>query len=759
MIKTAISFTLGCLLFLQLPSLPDSIWLWVIIILAITLLSFAKTRLLAYVLLGGFWALIQATSVINDRLLPELEGTDVTITGIIANVPEQGSQTIRFEFTPDKTANIVLPHKLRLNWYKPLPSKLGVGERWQLTVRLKQIHGMANPASFDYEGWLFQQRITATGYVRNHQDNKRLEVAPFYSINALRQELLAKLNSHLDSSPQLGLIQGLTTGIRDNISLAQWQILRLSGTNHLLAISGLHIGLAAAIGFFSVRWLWSRRAKNLLLLPAMETAAIAGFCAALFYAALAGFAIPTQRALIMVATVMIAVLIRRPVAPSYVLAFSLLLVLIWDPFAVLSAGFWLSFSAVAIILFTCQNRFPTPRWQWLKIHTLIAFGLTPLLLLFFMQTSLIAPIANIIAVPFISLIIVPLLLLASLMLWLYEPIASGLLHLTDSLLTLFWPLLEYLATLPFSHWTLPYLPSYYYLAVVIGTLLLLSPRRFPAKWLGVAGLSPLLLFHSVRPEQGEFWFTLLDVGQGLAAVVQTKGHTLVFDAGPKYSESFDAGTAIVLPFLQQQGIKTIDTLIISHADNDHIGGAKPLMKNIAVNTLLTSMPNHKLAEALPCLAGQSWQWNQVSFVVLYPTEDDSGSENNLSCVLKVSNNAGSVLLTGDIENQAEHKLLLRHGKDLRSTILVAPHHGSKTSSSPVFIDAVQPEVVLFPIGYHNRYHFPAKTITERYQKRDISQYNSADHGAIQFKMGTNIMSVPLLYRQQVKTIWSSDNTD
>tara|TARA_R110001583_G_scaffold177418_2_gene332537 strand:+ start:43596 stop:45875 length:2280 start_codon:yes stop_codon:yes gene_type:complete len=759
MIKTAISFMLGCLLFLQLPSLPDLIWLWVMIVLTVTLFIFAKTRLLACILLGGFWALIQANNVLNDRLLPELEGNDLIIAGSIANVPEHHGQYIRFEFTPDKMTNLVLPHKLRLNWYKPLPLSLRAGERWHLTVRLKQIHGMANPASFDYEGWLFQQRIGATGYVRNHKDNRRLAAAPFYSVNALRQSLLTKLSNHLQGSSQLGLIQGLTTGIRDNISLAQWQTLRLSGTNHLLAISGLHIGLAAAIGFFCMRWLWSRRAKNLLLLPAIEAAAIAGFFAAFFYAALAGFAIPTQRALIMVTTVMIAVLIRRPIAPSYVLAFSLLLVLIWDPFAVLSAGFWLSFSAVAIILFTSQNRFPSPRWQWLKIHTLIAFGLTPLLLLFFMQTSLIAPVANIIAVPFISLIIVPILLLASLMLWLFEPIGAALLQLADSLLTLFWPLLDYLAALPFSHWTVANLPFYYYLAVVIGTLLCLSPRGFPAKWLGIIALSPLFLFHSNRPEQGEFWFTLLDVGQGLASVVQTKDHTLVFDAGPKYSASFDAGTAIIEPFLQQQGINSIDTLIISHADNDHIGGAKPLMKNITVKTLLTSVPTHKLSNALPCLAGQSWQWDHVSFTMLYPAKEDEGSENNLSCVLKVSNTAGSVLLTGDIEKQAEEQLILRYGNALHTTILVAPHHGSKTSSSTSFIETVQPDVVLFPVGYHNRYHFPAKTITERYHDRQISQYNTADHGAIKYEMGIDIVSVPHLYRQQAKTIWSAGTTD
>lgn len=760
MIKTAISFMLGCLLFLQLPTLADPAWLWLMLVSAITLLIIAKTRLVAYILFGGLWVLIQANIVLNDRLPPELEGNDLVITGVIANVPEHDGQRIRFEFMPDKTAEqIKLPNTLRLNWYKPLPSSLNAGEHWQLKVRLKQIHGMANPGSFDYERWLFQRRIGATGYVRNHHDNISLAKPPFYSVNALRQQLVDKLSVHLHGSPQLGLIQGLTTGIRDAISAEQWQTLRGSGTNHLLAISGLHIGLASAIGFFVFRWLWSRRAKNLLLLPVTEAAAIAGFFAALFYAALAGFAIPTQRALIMVATVMTAIVIRRPVAPSSVLAFSLLLVLIWDPFAVLSAGFWLSFSAVALILFTSQNRFPPPRWQWLKIHTLIAFGLTPLLLLFFMQTSLIAPIANVVAVPFISLVIVPILLLATLLLWLFEPLGVALFKLADHLLAFFWPLLDYFASLPFANWTSIQLPFYYFLAVTLGTLLLLAPRGFPAKWLGIIGLSPLLLFSPAHPEQGEFWFTLLDVGQGLSAVVQTKEHTLVYDTGPKFSDTFNTGTAIVQPYLQHQGINKIDTLVISHADNDHVGGAKPLMKNIPVDTLLTSVPIKNLPQALPCHAGQSWQWDQVNFTMLHPDTNDEGSENDLSCVLKISNQFGSVLLTGDIEKKAEDLLILRDGDELHATIMVAPHHGSKTSSSTHFIDAVQPEIVLFPVGYRNRYHFPAKTISERYQQRNITQYNNAEHGAIQFKIGLDSMSAPLSYRQQAKTIWSADTAD
>ncbi len=750
---------LGCLLFLQLSSLPDSACLWLMLFLAVLLLIFVNTRWLAYLLMGGCWALLQASMVIDDRLSPALEGKDLVITGIIANIPKQNGQRIQFEFTPDKTAAVLLPNTLRLNWYKPFPSTFGAGEHWQITVRLKQNHGMANPGNFDYERWLFQHKIGATGYVRNNNDNIQLNTPPFYSINALRQRLLNKINNHLQHSAQLGLIEGLTTGIRNKISLDQWQTLRLSGTNHLLAISGLHIGLASAIGFFSFRWLWARRAKNLLLLPATEAAAIVGFFTALFYAALAGFAIPTQRALIMVTTLMIAVIMRRPTAPSSILALSLLLVLLWDPFAVLSAGFWLSFLAVAIILYTSQNRFPSPRWQWLKIHTLIAFGLSPLLLLFFMKTSLIAPIANVIAVPFISLVIVPILLLASLLLWLFEPLGIVLLNLADSLLALFWPLLDYLAALSFSSWTSIALPFYYALALIIGTLLIMSPRGFPAKWLGIIGLLPLLLFKADRPEQGEFWFTLLDVGQGLAIVVQTKQHTLVYDTGPKFSDSFNTGTAVVLPFLQAQGINKIDTLVISHADNDHAGGAKPLIQNIAVDSLLTSVPIKYLPNALPCLSGQSWLWDHVTFTILYPDKGDEGTENNLSCVLKVSNSFASVLLTGDIEKRAENLLIMRHGHDLKSTIMVAPHHGSRTSSSIQFIDIVKPEIVLFPVAYRNRYHFPAKTVTDRYQQRNITQYDNAADGAIQFKIGISKMSAPLLYRQQAKTIWSADTTD
>jgi len=757
MIKSAISFLLGCVLLVQYVSLPDSPYLW-LLIPALIFSIFPNTRWLAFIAFGFFWSYYQATLILDDRLNIDLQGQDQLITGTVTNIPEFYDRRIRFEFKPDQDQKTSLPNKILINWYQPFAKDLHAGERWQLHVRLKQPYGMKNPGTFDYESWLFQQGFGATGYVRNNTQNIRLESSAIYSINTLRQSLFNKIDQHLNDSDHRGIIQGLTTGLRQNINQEQWQLLRLSGTSHLLAISGLHIGLAAAIGFFSFRWLWSRRANNLLLLPALQVGAIGGFILALFYAALAGFSIPTQRALLMVSVVMISLLIKRPVSTPSTLAFSLLVILIWDPLSVLSAGLWLSFSAVAVILFTCQYRFPKPQWQWAKIHVFIALGLTPLLLVFFLQLSFVAPIANIIAVPFISLIVVPFLLLSIVLLVLYEPIGFLLLDFIDLILTLFWPFLDSLVSLPFSHWTSAQIPLLYLLPIVISIVLLLAPKKMPGKHLAVFGLLPLFFYSPARPNNGEYWFTLLDVGQGLASVVQTQHHTLVFDSGAKFSDNFNTGTAIVLPFLQSQGINHIDSLIISHGDNDHIGGALPLIKAMPVNTIITSAAN-RLPAAIPCLANHSWQWDHVNFRILMAEGLDKTSTNNQSCVLQIENAAGSVLLSGDIEKEAEIQLVKHYGTALKSTILIAPHHGSNTSSTDTFIDTVKPEIVLFPIGYRNRYHFPHDKVVQRYLDRQILMFNTAAHGAIQYRFGLDSYSEPVTWRQHAHKIWTSATTD
>jgi competence protein ComEC len=756
MIKTAVSFATGCVLFLQLPTLPSNNWFWVALF-NIFLFLFAKTRLLAVAIFAALLTFLASSIALDNRLQNTLVGQDITLSGIIASVPEYQDRSIRFDFRPNPASNI-LPDKIRLSWYRPLPKNLTAGEQWQLTVRLKPPHGTMNPGGFDYERWLFQQGIGATGYVRKNIDNQKLIDSASYNINKLRQSIAENIKTQLPESNNIGLIQGLLTGLRHNISPEQWLILQHSGTSHLLAISGLHIGLAAAIGFFSFRWLWSIRANNLLRLPAKQAGAIGGFSFALFYAALAGFAIPTQRALIMLAVLLLALSSRKQLNSSQILSAAGLLILLIDPVAVLSIGFWLSFSAVGIILFLSQHRYPNPKWQWAKIHTFIALGLTPLLLLFSLKISLIAPLANFIAVPFVSLIIVPLLLLAAVLLWLYPPASVILLKLADTLISLLMQWLSNLASWPYSHWQNTEISSLFFIPILIATIIILSPKGLPAKWLAMLGFLPLLGFTKPGPEHGDFDFILLDVGQGLSAVIQTQHHSLVFDAGAKFNEQSDAGKNIVGPFLRHRGLNKIDTLVISHSDNDHIGGAKHLIKNFDINSVLTSQTTN-IDNSQSCLAGQSWQWDGVTFIFLNPHALQIGSKNNLSCVLKVSNASHSVLLTGDIERQTEKKLVKHYGEQLASTILVAPHHGSNTSSTPPFITAVNAQTVLFPAGYLNRYHFPKQQVIQRYQDSGVIRYNTAEHGAILMQLKQQKPQQLITWRQAARKIWTTVATD
>ena len=460
----------------------------------------------------------------------------------------------------------------------------------------------------------------------------------------------------------------------------------------------------------------------------------------------------------MLLVLLVGITSRKQLNGSQVLAVAALLILLVDPLAVLSVGFWLSFSAVAIILFLSQNRFPKPTWQWAKIHVFIAFGLTPLLLLFALQTSFIAPLANIVAVPLVSIIIVPLLLLAATLLWLYPPAGVMLLNIADSVISLLMQFLSFLASLPYSHWENLTVESYFFVPILIATFLMLAPKGLPARWLALLGFLPLLGSTTTRPDQGNFDFTLLDVGQGLSVVIQTQHHNLVFDAGAKFSDKSDAGKNVVAPFLHHQGIKNIHKLIISHSDNDHIGGAKHLLNHFQVDSLLSSQQTG-LPNSQTCLAGQSWQWDGISFTFLNPFPNQIGSKNNLSCVLKVSNESHSVLLSGDIEQQSERQLIDHYPQELKSTILVAPHHGSNTSSSSAFIKAVSAKIVLFPTGYLNRYHFPNKHVVQRYQESGATRYNTATHGAILMHLKQRNDPQLNTWRQAARRVWTTVATD
>ncbi|MFQ5488925.1 MAG: DNA internalization-related competence protein ComEC/Rec2 [Gammaproteobacteria bacterium] len=393
-------------------------------------------------------------------------------------------------------------------------------------------------------------------------------------------------------------------------------------------------------------------------------------------------------------------------------------------------------------------------WQWGRLHWVAALGLAPLSLLFFQQQPLLAPLANLLAVPWVSLLVVPLVLAGVSLLVILPPLGGSLLVLAATLLSWLWTVLAWLATLPLGQWfQAP--PLWAVLAALPGIGLLLSPRGLPGRWTGVWWLLPLFLVTPARPPEQTLWFTLLDVGQGLAAVARTRDHVLVYDSGPRFSERFDAGAAVIVPFLRQQGIHHVDMLVLGHGDNDHIGGTASLLRGISVGRVISSVPDKvPWRQATHCRAGQAWRWNGVVFRMLHPLPDRGFLGNDASCVLQISTARRGILLTGDIEYRAEQALVRRYGEQLRAQVLVVPHHGSRTSSSALFLDAVAPDYALFPVGYRNRYGFPAAAVLERYRSRDIRLLDSARHGAIRFVLDARGgLSVPAAYRVTARRYW------
>jgi competence protein ComEC len=490
--------------------------------------------------------------------------------------------------------------------------------------------------------------------------------------------------------------------------------------------------------FWLSRRLWSHLGGLAERVPAGRAAALPALLAAWLYAALAGFSLPTQRALIMVAVAMLAMLSGRQTRPLHVLCLALLLVLAVDPLAVLSAGFWLSFWAVAIILYVAGGR--TGRqaiWrQWGHVHLVLAVSLLPVLLLAFQQASLVAPLANLFAVPWVGMLVIPVSLLGALLLWLSETAGGWLIGMATRLLDTLWPVLQWLADAELATWQQPQPPLWTVVPALAGILLLFAPRGVPGRWAGLWLLLPMLTVRPAAPAPGEAVVTLLDVGQGLAAVVQTRHHVLVYDTGPRYGPDFDTGSSVLLPWLRNRGIGYADRLLVSHGDNDHIGGLSSLMAGIPVGQLSAGVPSAvtgRVADA--CRSGEGWEWDGVGFGILHPPAHSGRTGNNASCVLRIESAGGKVLLlSGDIEAVVEQRLVEEAAAELRADVLVVPHHGSLTSSTPGFIEAVGAATVLHPVGYRNRYGFPRPQVVERYRASGAEQYDTARHGAIRVRL-------------------------
>jgi len=763
-IKAVIAFVVGVLSLQFQAELPALLWVSLLPLLLLALrLRFVWLRLLLFGCLGFLWALVHAHLLLGSALDPSVEGRDVDIEGVVVSLPEGGGQRMRFQFEVEKLryqgASYPSPGKIQLNWYRNAPL-LKVGEQWQLQVRLRRPHGFMNPGGFDYEGWLFREGIHATGYVRNAPENSKLaESGSRYLLQSLRQTLRDKIYHAVADQSVAGIIVALVIGDRSGLSREQWDLFARTGTNHLVAISGLHVGIVAGLVFFLLRWLWRRSSRLCLYLPAPQAAAVGAMLAALSYAALAGFALPTQRALIMLAVVMGGVLLRRQQRASDVLSLALLLVVLIDPQAVMSAGFWLSFAAVGAILFRLSGHLSREGvWQkWGQVQWVVAIGVAPLLLAWGMQVSLFAPLVNIIAVPLFSLFVVPLALLGSLILLLSDTLGGLMLWPLSWLLEIVLKWLAVVAAQPYAAWEQGGIPAWAWLPAAMGVLLLLAPAGLPGRWLGVIFLLPLFLVRPQSPVVGELWFTLLDVGQGLSAVIQTRRHTLVFDTGARFSDDFDAGSAVVAPFLCDLGVSHIDRLILSNADSDHAGGAPKLIEKIAVDEILSGEPGElTLGGVRQCTNREAWRWDGVTFHFLYPIRKNQSEGNNASCVLLVENSAGRILLTADIEKEAESWLLNNMPEQLTADIVQVPHHGSRSSSTPDFVTAVSANYALVPAGYRNRYRFPRPEVVQRWQAAGAVLLNTANLGAIRYRLHPVEGIVgPESYRMDAKHYWNA----
>lgn len=709
---------------------------------------------LAFVL-GASFTTLRADLRMSQVLPVEWEGRDIELVGIIDELPQADAQGVRFAFAVEQviTPKAAVPPRIALGWYKatikelqgePLPT-IHAGERWQLTARLKRPHGYSNPNGFDVEAWMLENELRATGSVRGDEPNRRLATnagRPIDYLNQLRDRLRERMRQALKDQRYAGVVIALALGDQRAISESDWALFNATAVSHLLSISGAHVTLFATWVALAVFAVWRRSPRLVSRMPAQLAAAIVAAVIAIAYAALSGFAVPAQRTCYMLVTTALALMLRRSLSPWLILSWSLVAVLVIDPWAVLAVGFWFSFMAVAMLMYVTVGRAGERPW-W---HTLLAtqaavtLGLAPLSIALFQQVSLVGPFANAVAIPLITMVVVPLTLL-----WLIAPI-DLLLTIAHQLIASLALGLQWLMTLPTPLWS-QHMPPWWTVALaLLGSLVLLAPRGWPHRWLGFVWCVPLFMIAPVRPAEGEFELTVLDIGQGTAAVVRTANHTMVYDTGPRWTDASDAGSRLIAPYLRATGSSRIHGLVVSHLDIDHSGGASSLLKGVPVDWMLTSVfaeagivqsANERGVKALGCAAGQSWIWDGVRFDVLHPDANNYTEAklktNDRSCVVKISTPRFSALLTADVEARSEADIIVRYSATpsvLKSDALLMPHHGSLTSSTPEFIKAVAPKIALINAGYRNRFGHPREAVLARYAERNIAVMRTDWHGAI-----------------------------
>jgi len=762
---SVLAFTLGAALLQLRPVLPALSQAWLLPLALLVCLRLPRRLrqggLLLLVLAAGFLYAAWRAELRLAESLPRLwEGRDVSLSGRVLDLPETTPNGVRFLFAVEaiRTPGATLPARVQVGWHgrpgEPVPQVRG-GDCLRVTARLYRPHGSVNPGGFDYEAWLLERGIRANGSVVG------LPTADAgcgggwrAGLDRSREVIRSQLRDSLGERPYAGVVRALAVGDQDAIPSAQWTLFRQTGVTHLMSISGLHITLFSSLVYALAQALWRRVPGLALRLPARKAGALLGFAAAAAYTVLSGFGLPAQRTLYMLAGAAGMALLDRNGSTSRLLAAALAVVVLIDPWAAFAPGFWLSFGAVAALLWAGSGRLrPLPAWrEWAAAQWAVTLALTPALLALFHEVSLVSPLANAFAIPLISLVAVPLSLLAAVV-----PL-EAFAALAHAVISVVMTGLEWLARLPqpVFHAATPSLPAL--LLALLGAAVLLLPRGVPARWIGMFLFLPLLFPRLPAPMPGEAWLTVLDVGQGEALLLRTAHHNLLVDAGPRYFTGEDAGTRVVAPYLWHLGINRLDGLILTHDDLDHNGGVAYLLASHRPGWFLTSLagvPRASLGavgqslmlarpDAYPCTAGQNWTWDGVAFRVLHPPAhqyaNPSYSDNERGCVVRVDAAGGSALLSADIEHLSEMNLLERH-QPLAADVLVAPHHGSHTSSTPPFLRAVAAKTIVIPVGHRNRYGHPHPEVLARYRALGVPVWRTDRDGAVTLRLGRSGMAV------------------